>query len=97
MWSEDQAAFVEAYRVTSKQAGWFRLTAEHLVSKADGGTAAEGNIVAACLWCNRHRHLHRPQSAPDAAVYERRVRSLVAKGRWQPFWSASARDRYPLM
>lgn len=31
-------------------------TADHLIRTADGGLTVDGNIVAACLYCNTRRH-----------------------------------------
>lgn len=45
-------------------------TAEHLVPRSEGGRDQAENIVAACLFCNRHRHIKRVP-LPASAFHSR--------------------------
>jgi len=80
MWSGDPIRFCSEYGLTLRQASSFRLTAEHVVARCDGGSNAPSNIVAACSRCNRLRHARkRPMPAPQFAAY---VRRRVQRGGW---------------
>lgn len=57
-----------------------KCTAEHLVARCDGGRDGSGNVVAACLHCNRTRHLKR--HPPPAHEYRVEVQRRMARGRW---------------
>jgi hypothetical protein len=82
MWERNPDQFASTHGITPKQARWLRCTAEHLEPKSEGGSNAAGNIVAACLHCNRTRHrAHKPLASH---AYLRLVRSRVARGRWLP-------------
>lgn len=80
MWEKDPTGFALRYRLTPKQALLLRCTAEHLRARCDGGDNHAENIVAACLFCNSHRHmLRRPPASTD---YQVRVRRRMLQGRW---------------
>jgi hypothetical protein len=46
--------------------------------------------VAACLWCNSQRHRAGLAPAPTPEVYQLRVQSLVAQGKWHPIAASEA-------
>lgn len=56
MWLDNPLEFASKYGITLGQAKRFQCTAEHLEARQDGGTAFQSNIVAACRFCNQHRH-----------------------------------------
>lgn len=82
MWAVDVKVFATRYRITVSQAEQFQCTGEHLVALQDGGNNRETNVVAACLFCNRHRHHHRPCNAPQAEAYKHLVGRQMRKKRW---------------
>ncbi|NNC52061.1 MAG: hypothetical protein HKO08_03355 [Erythrobacter sp.] len=55
----------------------FRATAEHLLARSEGGADCPGNVVAACWYCNSHRHRARSPLSPEK--YAEKVR---AKRQW---------------
>lgn len=65
MWSENPLEFASKYKITLGQAKRFQCTGEHLVAHHNGGTAAQKNIVAACLFCNQKRHQRKVAPTPD--------------------------------
>jgi hypothetical protein len=82
MWVDNPQAFAREYRLTLAQAMQFKCTGEHLVALQDGGNHSEANVVAACRFCNLHRHRHRPKAAPSPGVYKQRVLKRMKKVRW---------------
>lgn len=84
MWDSDFQGFSHIQKIPLRLAKYLRCTAEHLVARRDGGQNTADNIVAACVWCNSMRHSHRPNKAPDAATYRRRVLKLISLGRGHP-------------
>lgn len=80
MWSGHPRDFAVTYRISLRQATQLRCTAEHLLARCDGGTAAAANIVAACFYCNQKRHARRV--APDAMSYRDYVRRRIRQGHW---------------
>lgn len=64
MWRADAKAFAAAHGISRDWARMFRLTAEHLTAKMDGGCTIASNIVAACHYCNHGRHALFPGAAP---------------------------------
>jgi hypothetical protein len=58
----------------------FQATAEHLRARCDGGKHAAPNVVAACLYCNLHRH--RRKRPLDPGVYQAYVLRRLANKRW---------------
>ena len=80
MWQSDPAGFAHLYGISAAQAGHLRATAEHLIARSDGGQNCASNIVAACLYCNSHRHWMRAALSPED--YQKRVRSRLKKGKW---------------
>lgn len=80
MWLNDVREYCTLYGFTPSRASAFRCTAEHLLARRDGGRDEPENIVAACFFCNRHRHA-RPQPL-EPQRYKAHVRGRVFKGRW---------------
>src|SRR3546814_6935641 len=79
MWTTDSAKFAKIYQVSNKQARWRQATAEHLIPRSKGGSDRRVNIVAACLFCNSHRH--RAKLALDAEAFREKVISRMAGGK----------------
>ena len=82
MWEHDPTSFAKQHGISLKTTRRLQSTAEHLIARQDGGSDTAGNVVAACLHCNAHRHLGREASAPSAERYRARVQMLVSRGRW---------------
>jgi hypothetical protein len=75
MWVGSPERFLEEHKITSRRAKFFQCTAEHLEARQDGGEDTPGNIVAACAYCNRHRHARRNELSREefAALVKRRL------------------------
>src|SRR5690606_15455674 len=68
MWIEKPDGFASQYGLTTRRAAFLMATAEHLVARQDGGPDTCFNVVAACLFCNVHRHRSAsPKPWPDYA------------------------------
>lgn len=80
MWTGDREAFARTHGIALGMAAWFRCTAEHLRARYEGGRHEAGNVVAACLFCNRTRH--KAKSPLDPMAYRNRVRQKMAAGHW---------------
>lgn len=80
MWDDNPTALVSGLGLTKAQAKWFRCTAEHLHAKSQGGRDSRENIVAACLYCNRTRHVAKRPLAPHE--YKHYVVKRMRAGRW---------------
>lgn len=80
MWLNDVENYRAQYNATPRAASLFRCTAEHLVARRDAGEDDADNIVAACLFCNRHRHARPEPLEPQS--YKAHVHRRVASGRW---------------
>lgn len=80
MWECDPDSFASAHSLTKSQARLFRCTAEHLHARSDGGSSAASNLVAACWFCNSHRHYARYPLEPDE--YRIRVSQRMKRGQW---------------
>lgn len=65
IWLLDAQQFAQRYRLTQRQIGAFRCTAEHLRARCDGGTDTAVNVVAACQHCNSTRHRRKHAATPD--------------------------------
>lgn len=62
-----------------------RCTAEHLRPRCEGGGNTADNIVAACWYCNTHRHRRKKPLSPEA--HRARVQRRMASGKWlAPSW-----------
>lgn len=82
MWNDGQAVFAAVHNLSLSQAARFRCTAEHLVARQDGGKNANGNIVAACSFCNRTRH--RMKVALNHEAYKEHVTARMRRLKWHP-------------
>ncbi len=83
MWVKDGIAFCKIHRLSARFAARLQCTAEHLVARCDGGHDGADNIVAACLFCNRTRHLAKSPLSSDR--YGLRVRGRLLVGKWHGF------------
>lgn len=83
MWLSDPQDFARRHGISTRAARRFLATAEHLTPRSEGGANSSDNIVAACHYCNRHRHLVRRALPPEP--YLLRVRTRLSAGRWHGF------------
>lgn len=79
MWNKTPLELVSRYHISSAQARSLRCTGEHLVSYSKGGKSGT-NIVAACQFCNHHRHRRKSEPSPDEFIQH--VRKRLSNGRW---------------
>lgn len=79
MWDEAAAAGQRDH-LRTKPLKNLRCTAEHLQSRCEGGGDTADNIVAACYFCNIHRHRRKRPLSPEA--YRHHVQRRMAAGRW---------------
>lgn len=84
MWTDNPLEFATEHGITPKQARLLQCTGEHLVARQDGGSSARMNIVAACLFCNKSRHIRKTPPPPDR--YAQMVRMRMSLGRWHGPW-----------
>lgn len=82
MWQKSPEHFAFRHAISLGLAGRFQCTGEHLVAHKDGGSATQGNIVAACWYCNRKRHQRK--SPPEPQAYRTYVQRRIRTGRWHP-------------
>lgn len=80
MWRKDPENFAKTHALSKRQALLLQATAEHLKPRCEGGRNDATNIVAACLFCNQHRHMARTALSPEE--FKRKVRKQVAANRW---------------
>jgi len=80
MWIENPSEFTEKHNLSISQARLFQCTGEHLKAHCSGGAASIKNIVAACFYCNQHRHRRNSDLSPQE--YKRLVHSRLVNGRW---------------
>jgi hypothetical protein len=84
MWSDHPEQFAQEYGITIRQARFLRCTGEHLRARQDGGTTAQSNIAAACLYCNQGRHRRKCPPSPEAHM--QRIARKIARGLWHGPW-----------
>lgn len=82
MWSKDPKTFADKYSLSSRLASRFQCTGEHLHARRDGGLDRSENIVAACKYCNQHRHKRKSDLGPVA--FKRHVQARLNAGGWHP-------------
>jgi hypothetical protein len=82
MWLSDPAHFAVEQKLTLKQALRLQCTAEHLCAKKNGGGDTVVNIAAACLFCNRYRHIRKAELTPEQ--FQVHVSKRMACGGWNP-------------
>lgn len=80
MWREAIDDFATQHGISTNQARQLQATAEHLQARCDGGSSERQNLVAACRFCNQHRHNAKPPLPPER--YLVRVRKQLASGKW---------------
>lgn len=80
MWRIDCTSFAKANGMSVARARWFQSTAEHVLPRSKGGPDTAANIVAACRYCNVHRH--RARRALAAEDFRSEVLKRLAAGRW---------------
>lgn len=80
MWEDNRHDFAIRYAIGKRRTVWLQSTAEHLLARCDGGSDDIENIVAACRFCNQHRH--RSHRALPCDLYVHHVRKRLAKGAW---------------
>jgi len=85
MCTGDPVEFSRVHGITPRRARLLTCTAEHLCARCDGGGNAASNLVAACLYCNRHRHA-RPKPL-EPAKYRRLVQSRMQRDKWHGAWA----------
>lgn len=90
MWAENPETFAREEGIPIRLAKYMQCTAEHLIAQQDSGGDTPGNVVAACLWCNRSRHRGRQHRAPDWPSYKTKVAILVSQGKWHPVSSSAS-------
>jgi 5-methylcytosine-specific restriction endonuclease McrA len=83
MWCGNPADFADTHGLRVARTRYLQATAEHLVARSEGGTDTPDNIVAACWFCNTHRHRTKRPLAPEA--YAREVCSRLGTGGWHGF------------
>lgn len=80
MWEDSPDLFTNRYGLEGPRVRWLQATAEHLLARSEGGADHAGNVVAACSYCNSHRHrCPRPLPPADFASF---VRQRLAAGKW---------------
>jgi hypothetical protein len=80
MWARKPETFAGHFDISLKDAARFKCTAEHLLALRDGGTSRQDNIVAACWFCNYHRHARAVAPPPDRFL--QLVRGRVVRHGW---------------
>lgn len=80
MWLSDPKAYADQFGLRLSQAHLMRCTGEHLIAHSEGGPASGRNIVAACWFCNSHRH--RRKSPLPTSRYKEFVSRRLGKGGW---------------
>ena len=80
IWLGDASSLIKKWQLPQRKAKLLQATAEHLIAKSEGGKDTEGNIVAACVFCNRTRHVAKRPLGPSE--YCARVRTRLLEGRW---------------
>ena len=79
MWIKSPSELVQ-YGLKQRTAKALRCTAEHLTARQDGGRDVEGNIAAACWFCNMHRH--KRKSPPTPKNFQDFVMNRIKNGKW---------------
>ncbi len=79
MWNKSPNE-LEQYGLRQSTAKPFRCTAEHLIAQQDGGRDVEGNIAAACWFCNVHRH--KRKNPPTPKNFQDFVMNRIKNGKW---------------
>ncbi len=80
MWSTEPKSFAKRFGLSLSQAQQMQCTGEHLVAHTQGGSALQENIVAACKYCNKHRH--QLKITPPPEQFEKYVSRRLSRGKW---------------
>lgn len=80
MWDKSPEPFALQYRVPISRINPLKCTAEHLDARKDGGKDSGENIVAACHFCNSHRHKSKIAKEPER--YKSKVQTRMHKKGW---------------
>jgi hypothetical protein len=80
MWQKQPEELTSKFPLTYGQAKMLRCTGEHLVAHGEGGSCKRKNIVAACHYCNQHRHRRKAPLSPEQ--FGNHVRLRLKCGRW---------------
>lgn len=80
MWDDSTATLSQEHCRIKLPLKALRCTAEHLHPRSEGGGNKAGNIVAACLYCNNHRHRRKLPLSPEA--HRQLVQQRMAVGKW---------------
>lgn len=80
MWEKDPQMLASKHGITLRQAKFLQSTGEHLHAHSKGGGIGADNIVAACKYCNQHRH--RRNNPPAPGDYKFLVQKRLKKGGW---------------
>jgi 5-methylcytosine-specific restriction endonuclease McrA len=84
MWLSDPTPFVRQFGLTIAQAALLQCTAEHRISRSEGGRDSAENISAACRFCNRRRHCGRTR-ARTAEAFREHVERRMKVQLWHGF------------
>ncbi|OOG42900.1 HNH endonuclease [Polaromonas sp. A23] len=84
IWERGGRQLAKELGIPIRLAKHLRCTAEHLKPQAKGGPDTPENVVAACAWCNSHRHAGRAQHAPEPSAYRAEVTECMKTGGWHP-------------
>lgn len=79
VWNDSPENFASLYGLSRRNLSKFRCTGEHLQSHAEGGSASQENIVAACAFCNMQRHRRKN---PNPEKFRELVAHRVQRCRW---------------
>ena len=87
MWEGEESApkFAQKHGLKAGRLRLLRCTGEHLLAHSDGGVASRKNIVAACDFCNTHRH--RPKTPLSPSKYKKHVEKRISKGAWHQMYN----------
>jgi 5-methylcytosine-specific restriction endonuclease McrA len=85
IWEDTPDHIVESLGLTPRQANQLKSTGEHLLAHAEDGESDCSNIVAACQYCNMHRHKAKNPLPPSK--YRKYVKARLAKGLWHQLGS----------
>lgn len=80
MWNNSPEELATQYRLSTSRVKPLKCTAEHLEARQDGGKDSKTNIVAACLFCNSHRH--KTKKPKDPMQFKEKVKLRMARQGW---------------
>jgi 5-methylcytosine-specific restriction endonuclease McrA len=80
MWVKNPLELSSKYELPLSKLKKLKCTGEHLVAFKDGGSSTKNNIVAACSFCNQHRHRRKTNPTPEQ--FGKMVQYRVSRDRW---------------